>query len=113
MSDKDNDTFSFCPYINDTGKLRYLAVITFHFDKRYFTEEQRLFMLENPNPDKLYTPNEIVRWHRIKHHLKQDVVAACVGVSRTTYMKFEQGKDVTLTPAQYDELASLFNVPVD
>ena len=68
-------------------------------------------MLENPTPDRLSTPQERIRWHRIKNHLKQDDVATCIGVSRTTYMKIDQGQDIILSPAQYDKLSLLFGVP--
>lgn len=70
-------------------------------------------MLENHTPDKLTEPHEKVKWYRLHHSLKQTDVSECIGTSKDTYIRYEQGKDVTLSPPQYDKLASLFNVPVE
>ena len=113
LSEENNDTFYFEPFINDIGKLKYIAVISFKLPERYFTKEQKIFMTENHAPDKLTEPHEKVKWYRLDHSLKQTDISGCIGTSKDTYMRYEQGKDITLSPTQYDKLASLFNVPVD
>ena len=109
----NNDTFYFEPFINDTGRLKYIAVIFFKLPQRYFTEEQKMFMTKNPSPDFLTESNLKVKWYRLKNHLKQKEVSNFIGVSITTYMDYENTGTVTLLPSQYDKLAELFDTPVN
>ena len=95
------------------GRLKFRAVITLKLAERYFTDEQRLFMTENPSPDYLDEPNLKVKWHRLRKHLKQKEVADTLEASITTYMDYENDGTVTLTPCQYDKLAELFDTPVE
>lgn len=108
----ENDTFYFTHFIDDIGRLRFWAVISFKISGKYFTKEQKLFMEDNLTSENLNESYQKVKWHRLKHSFKQSKIAECLGVSTMTYMRFEQGIEIVLSSRQYDSLADLFGVQV-
>ena len=110
---KMSDNF-FVMYQNKNGKVRYapLYIHTLRFiDNRHLTKSQ-IFLRDNPDPEKLETVSDKLKWYRINSGLLQRDVANVMEVDRTTYSRYEEN---VLEAYPIDKLlkaAELFGIDV-
>lgn len=110
---KLNDNF-YVMYHNKNGKVRYvpLYIDSLSFiNNRHLTKSQ-VFLHNNPDPEKLETVSDKLKWYRINSGLLQRDVAKVMEVDRTTYSRYE---DNVLDAYPLDKLskaAKLFGIDV-
>ncbi len=67
-----------------------MYIHTFRFlTNRHLTQAQT-FLFENPNPEKLITVSDKLKWYRYQNGLLQRDVAKVMEVDRTTYSRYEE-----------------------
>lgn len=67
-----------------------MYIHTFRFlTNRHLTQAQT-FLYENPNPEKLVTVSDKLKWYRCQNGLLQRDVAKVMEVDRTTYSRYEE-----------------------
>lgn len=74
------------------GRVTYapLYIHSFRFlANRHLTKAQ-YFLFEDPNPEKLTTVSDKLKWYRYQNGLLQSEVAKVMGVDRTTYSRYEE-----------------------
>lgn len=110
---KLNDNF-YVMYQNKNGKVRY-ATLYIHslsfINNRHLTKSQ-VFLHDNPDPQKLDTVSDKLKWYRINSGLLQRDVAKVMEVDRTTYSRYE---DNVLDAYPLDKLskaAELFGIDI-
>lgn len=70
------------------------------------------FLFENPNPEKLVTVSDKLKWYRINNGLLQRYVAIAMEVDRTTYSRYE-GNILKAYPLdKLSKAAKLFKIDV-
>lgn len=50
----------------------------------------QIFLFENPDPEKLVTVSDKLKWYRYQNGLLHSEVAKVMGVDRTTYSRYEE-----------------------
>ena len=88
---KVNDVF-YILYKTDNGTVTYspLYIHTFRFlSNRHLSGAQK-FLYENPDPDKLATVSDKLKWYRYQNGLLQSDVAKAMEIDRTTYSRYEE-----------------------
>ena len=101
-------------YQNKNGKVRYapLYIHSLSFiNNRHLTKSQ-VFLHDNPDPEKLETVSDKLKWYRINSGFLQRDVAKVMEVDRTTYSRYE---DNVLDAYPLDKLskaAELFGIDV-
>ncbi|MCL2488871.1 MAG: helix-turn-helix domain-containing protein [Oscillospiraceae bacterium] len=76
------------------------------------TDAQR-FMLIYPDPAKIPTTADKLRYYRYKNALLQRDVADHIGINRQTYAEYESTNYRQYDPDKLKEIAVLFDIPVD
>lgn len=110
---KLNDNF-YVMYQNKNGNVRYapLYIHTLSFiNNRHLTKSQ-VFLRDNPDPEKLKTVSDKLKWYRINSGLLQRDIAKVMEVDRTTYSRYE---DNVLDAYPLDKLskaAELFGIDI-
>lgn len=110
---KLNDNF-YVMYQNKNGNVRYapLYIHTLSFiNNRHLTKSQ-VFLRDNPDPEKLETVSDKLKWYRINSGLLQRDIAKVMEVDRTTYSRYE---DNVLDAYPLDKLskaAELFGIDI-
>jgi transcriptional regulator with XRE-family HTH domain len=74
----------------DAIDYKLLYTDTFFVNKRIGDENNYDFLRSHPDPDKLQTVGEKLRWHRLHHDLMQKDCAAIMQVDRGTYADYEE-----------------------
>ncbi len=74
------------------GKIVYLPlyILSFPISQYYKTVEANVYMNDNPDPKKLKTTAEKLRWFRYKNRMLQFEVAQAIGIDRSTYINYEK-----------------------
>ena len=101
-------------YKHDKSKVCFapLYIHTFKFKIPHHLTRSQVFIHDNPNPDKLITVSDKLKYYRFQSGLLQRDVASYIGVDRTTYSRFE---DDTLESYPLDKLskaAELFQIDI-
>ncbi len=71
-----------------------------------------MFLFENPNPEKLVTVSDKLKWYRVNNGLLQRDVAIAMGVDRTTYSRYEENVLEAYPLDKLAKAAELFQVDV-
>ena len=74
------------------GKIIYLPlyILTFPMSQYYKNVEANVYLNDNPDPEKLKTTAEKLRWFRYKNRMLQIEVAQAIGIDRKTYINYEK-----------------------
>ncbi|MCM1007860.1 MAG: helix-turn-helix domain-containing protein [Ruminococcus flavefaciens] len=78
---------------------------------RHLVKSQR-FLFENPNPEKLATVSDKLKWHRVNNGLLQRDVANAINVNRTTYERYEKNILEAYPLNKLKKVAKLFGIDV-
>lgn len=110
---KLNDNF-YVMYQNKNGKVRYatLYIHSLSFINNHHLTKSQVFLHDNPDPQKLDTVSDKLKWYRINSGLLQRDVAKVMEVDRTTYSRYE---DNVLDAYPLDKLskaAELFGIDI-
>ena len=73
------------------GEIVFKPIYAFSLksEENSLSEEAAKFLNSNPNPDLLNSTGEKLRWYRNKNNLSQKDVADKIGMSRSTYIHYE------------------------
>lgn len=110
---KSSDSF-YVMYQNKNGKVRYtpLYIHTLSFiNNRHLTKSQ-VFLRDNPDPEKLETVSDKLKWYRINSGLLQRDVAKVIEVDRTTYSRYEENVLEAYPLDKLSKAAELFGIDV-
>ena len=110
---KINENF-YVLYRFQKGKVLYapLYIHSFRFlTNRHLTKVQ-MYLYENPNPEKLTTVSDKLKWYRYQNGLLQSQVAKAIGVNRTTYSHYEENALESYPPDKLSKAAELFGIDV-
>lgn len=89
-----------------------LYIHSFRFlTNRHLTKAQ-YFLFENPNPEKLTTVSDKLKWHRYQNGLLQNEVAKVMEVDRTTYSRYEENVLETYPLDKLSKAAEFFEIDV-
>ncbi len=70
------------------------------------------FLFENPNPEKLVTVSDKLKWYRINNGLLQRDMAIAMEVDRTTYSRYEENILKAYPLNKLSKVAKLFKIDV-
>lgn len=70
------------------------------------------FLFENPNPEKLVTVSDKLKWYRINNGLLQRDMAIAMEVDRTTYSRYEENILKAYPLNKLSKAAKLFKIDV-
>lgn len=88
----------------------YIHSIRF-LNHRHLTKSQ-IYLYENPNPDKLVTVSDKLKWYRLHNGLLQRDVAKVMGVDRTTYSRYEENVLEAYPLDKLAKVAELFGIDI-
>ena len=89
-----------------------LYIHSFRFlANRHLTKAQ-YFLFENPNPEKLTTVSDKLKWYRYQNGLLQSEVVKVMKVDRTTYSRYEENILETYPIDKLSKAAELFKIDV-
>lgn len=89
-----------------------LYIHSFRFlTNRHLTKAQ-YFLFENPNPEKLTTVSDKLKWHRYQNGLLQNEVAKVMEVDRTTYSRYEENVLESYPLDKLSKAAELFKIDI-
>lgn len=113
IHNKINDCFYIlCRF--QKGKITYapLYIHTLRFlTNRHLTKAQ-IFLYENPNPEKLVTVSDKLKWYRINCGYLQRDVAVALEVDRTTYSRYEENVLEAYPLDKLAKAAELFHIDI-
>ncbi len=74
------------------GKVLYapLYIHSFRFLNNRHLSNAQIFLFDNPNPEKLTTVSDKLKWYRYQNGLLQSEVAKIMNIDRTTYSRYEE-----------------------
>lgn len=70
------------------------------------------FLFENPNPQKLESVSDKLKWYRYQNGLLQSEVAKVMGVDRTTYSRYEENVLEAYPLDKLSKVAEFFEIDV-
>lgn len=79
--------------------------------KRHLTQAQR-FLFENPNPNRLESVSDKLKWYRIRNGFLQRDIAKIMEVDRTTYSRYEENVLEAYPLDKLSKAAELFGIHV-
>lgn len=89
-----------------------LYIHSFRFlTNRHLTKAQ-YFLFENPNPEKLVTVSDKLKWYRYQNGLLQSEVAKVMKVDRTTYSRYEENVLEAYPLDKLAKAAELFHIDI-
>lgn len=89
-----------------------MYIHTFRFlTNRHLTKAQ-IFLYENPNPEKLVTVSDKLKWYRINCGYLQRDVAVALEVDRTTYSRYEENVLEAYPLDKLAKAAELFHIDI-
>lgn len=94
------------------GKIIYLPlyILTFSMSQYYKTVEANVYMNDNPDPKKLKTTAEKLRWFRYKNRMLQFEVAQVIGIDRSTYINYEKVEHRAYPHENLKLIAKLYSI---
>ena len=110
---KVNNVF-YILYKSENGTVTYspLYIHTFRFlSNRHLSGAQK-FLYENPDPDKLTTVSDKLKWYRYQNGLLQSDVARAMELDRTTYSRYEENVLDAYPLDKLEKAAELFKTDV-
>lgn len=72
----------------------------------------QIFLYENPNPEKLVTVSDKLKWYRYQNGLLQSEVAKVMKVDRTTYSRYEENVLEAYPLDKLAKAAELFHIDI-
>ncbi len=101
-------------YQNKNGKIRYapLYICTLSFNKNRFLTKAQIFLHDNPDPERLETVSDKLKWYRINSGLIQRDVAKAMEVDRTTYSRYEDNVLDIYPLDKLSKAAMLFGIDI-
>ncbi len=99
-------------YSDRNGKIIYLPfyILTFPLCQFYKTVEANDYIINNPDPKKLKTTAEKLRWFRYKNRILQIEVAQAIGIDRSTYINYEKLEHRAYPHENLKLIAKLYNI---
>ncbi len=89
-----------------------LHIHSFRFlTNRHLTKAQ-MYLYENPNPEKLTTVSDKLKWYRYQNGLLQSQVAKAIEVDRTTYSRYEENTLEIYPLDKLSKAAKLFGIDI-
>lgn len=67
-----------------------LYIHSFRFLNNRHLSKAQIFLYDNPNPEKLITVSDKLKWYRYRNGLLQSEVARIMSIDRTTYSRYEE-----------------------
>ena len=94
------------------GKIIYLPlyILTFPIGQYYKTVEANVYLNDNPDPKKLKTTAEKLRWFRYKNRMLQIEVAQAIGIDRSTYINYEKSEHRAYPHEKLKLIAKLYSI---
>ncbi len=86
---------------------------TIHLIQPHTLVEAEKYQLQHPTPDTLQTVGERLRWYRYHRGLLQRDVARAVGLSRTSYSKYETGEQAVYPLERLGQLAKILGIDIE
>lgn len=110
---KMNDNF-YVMYQNKNGKIRYapLYIHTLRFINNRHLSKSQTFLYNNPDPEKLESVSDKLKWYRINSGFLQRDVAKAMEVDRTTYSRYEDNVLEAYPIDKLSKAAKLFGIDV-
>lgn len=96
------------------GRVTYapLYIHSFCFtSNQYFIKVQN-FLCENPEPEKLSTVSDKLKWYRYQKGFLQSAVAKAMGINRTTYSRYEENVLEAYPLDKLAKAAELFHIEI-
>jgi len=90
-----------------------LYVEKFEFRRACKLTDAQKFMAKYPDPKKIPTTADKLRYYRYKNALLQKDVAAYAGIEHGTYITYESGKRRQYDPSELAAFAKLFGVTIE
>lgn len=78
---------------------------------RHLTKVQQ-YLYDHPDPERLTTISDKLKWYRIQRGYLQHDVAKTMGVNRTTYSHYEENELDAYPLDKLSKAADLFGIPV-
>ena len=96
------------------GEIVFKPIYAFSLksEENSLSEEAAKFLNSNPNPDLLNSTGEKLRWYRNKNNLSQKDVADKIGMSRSTYIHYENNTTYLYPKDKLKKLANLFGIKI-
>ncbi|MCQ2735462.1 MAG: helix-turn-helix transcriptional regulator [Alphaproteobacteria bacterium] len=106
-----NDSYHILQTVRN-GKIIYLPlyILTFPMGQYYKTVEANVFMNNNPDPEKLKTTAEKLRWFRYKNRMLQIEVAQAIEIDRSTYINNEKVEHRAYPHENLKLIAKLYSI---
>ncbi len=94
------------------GKIIYLPlyILTFPMGQYYKNVEANVYLNDNPDPEKLKTTAEKLRWFRYKNRMLQIEVAQAIGIDRKTYINYEKVEHRAYPHENLKLIAKLYSI---
>lgn len=110
---RTNDNF-YVLYSKIKNKIVYapLYIHSFRFLNNRHLVKSQIFLYDNPDPQKLITVSDKLKWYRINNGLLQCDVARFMEVDRTTYSRYEENILETYPLDKLSKAAELFQIDV-
>lgn len=110
---KMSDKF-YVMYQNKNGKIKYapLYIHTLRFINNRHLSKSQTFLYNNPDPEKLESVSDKLKWYRINSGLLQRDVAKAMEVDRTTYSRYEDNILEAYPIDKLSKAAKLFGIDV-
>ena len=99
-------------YSNNGVKFAPMFIHQFTFLRPHFLAEAEKFIIDLPNPEKMETTADNLRYYRHKKGLLQKEVAEYVGINRTTYSAYEMSEYDSYPIDMLKRIAKLLGVKI-
>lgn len=85
-------------------------MLTFPMGQYYKNVEANVYLNDNPDPKKLKTTAEKLRWFRYKNRMLQIEVAQAIGIDRKTYINYEKVEHRAYPHENLKLIAKLYSI---
>ncbi|MBQ6180128.1 MAG: helix-turn-helix domain-containing protein [Ruminococcus sp.] len=85
---------------------------TIHFPTNRHLTKSQVFLHDNPDPEKLETVSDKLKWYRINSGLLQRNIAKVMEVDRTTYSRYEDNVLERYPLDKLSKAAMLFEIDI-
>lgn len=89
-----------------------LYIHSFRFFNNRHLSNAQIFLFDNPNPEKLTTVSDKLKWYRYQNGLLQSEVAKIMNIDRTTYSRYEENILEAYPLDKLSKAAEHFNIDI-